>query len=271
MSLSQTEINEYTKSTKEFYDSYCAEYVDKTEIKSNQIWGKLQEFSELTVQHTANTKVTILDLGCSYGRDCKALKEINKDAHIVGIDFSKKFIDFAKKTIAAENVDFYVMDMRSIHNHFKSNTFHGIWSCATILHIPKQELNALFAALFNILKPNGIFYCSVKKGEGNIFEIDSRYSGFDKKQIKKYWSYFNENEIEHYLKKNGFKIIKLDSSQTKQTQYQTHSWINVFAQKPKIKNDTHQQMTFIICSKYVLITLCLSAFAYYCYKYTSLQ
>ena len=44
--------------------------------------------------------------------------------------------------------------------------FDGIWACASLLHVPKNELPSVFEKLERALKPGGALYASFKLGRG---------------------------------------------------------------------------------------------------------
>ncbi len=44
--------------------------------------------------------------------------------------------------------------------------FDGIWACASLLHVPKDELPQVFEKLERALKPGGALYASFKLGRG---------------------------------------------------------------------------------------------------------
>lgn len=45
------------------------------------------------------------------------------------------------------------------------NINEGIWACASILHLPKKELVAVFQKMCNAVKDNGTIYTSFKYGD----------------------------------------------------------------------------------------------------------
>jgi len=54
---------------------------------------------------------------------------------------------------------------------------------------------------------------------------DLRYGG-----LEKYWSFYKEEELVNLLKSSGFKVIDVAISH-KNTNYQTHPLIKIFAEK----------------------------------------
>jgi len=44
--------------------------------------------------------------------------------------------------------------------------FDGIWACASLLHVPKAEMDDVFRRLIRALKPGGLWFMSFKQGTG---------------------------------------------------------------------------------------------------------
>jgi SAM-dependent methyltransferase len=158
----------------------------------------------------------ILDIGCGSGRDAEYF--VSKEFNVIGIDLSDRFIEIS--TAKVPKAQFVKMDMRNIN--FPVNSFDGIWSMASLLHIPKIDSQSTIIQLREILKTNGIIYISVKLGEGEKFVKRDRYKG-----LEKFFAFYTESEISDLLEKCGFEIIK--SSLYKVPEQDT--WIDVFAVK----------------------------------------
>jgi hypothetical protein len=47
-----------------------------------------------------------------------------------------------------------------------AHSFDGIWTCASLLHVSKAEMNDVWRRLVKALKPGGIWYMSFKSGAG---------------------------------------------------------------------------------------------------------
>ena len=110
--------------------------------------------------------------------------------------------------------------MRNIN--FPVNSFDGIWSMASILHIPKLEVKDTIIKFREVLKTNGIIYISVKLGEGEKFVKRDRYKG-----LEKFFAFYTESEIADLLENCGFEIIKLSLYKVPKQA----TWIDVFAVK----------------------------------------
>jgi SAM-dependent methyltransferase len=158
----------------------------------------------------------ILDIGCGSGRDAEYF--VNKGLDVVGIDLSDRFIEISRAKVP--NAKFIKMDMRNIN--FPLESFDGIWSMASLLHIPKIEAKDTIRKFREILKTNGIIYISVKLGEGEKFIKRDRYKG-----LEKFFAFYTESEISDLLEKCGFEIIKLSLYKVPKQD----TWIDVFAVK----------------------------------------
>ena len=79
------------------------------------------------------------------------------------------------------------------------NQFDGIWACASLLHVPANELTDVFHRLTRALKSRGVIYCSFKYGQGE-YEKQGRWftdldeaglraliKGIDELVIKELW------------------------------------------------------------------------------------
>ena len=135
----------------------------------------------------------VLDVGCGAGVKSKYL--LNKGLKVVGIDFSEKMIEIAKREVPA--VTFYVMDIKNLSG--LSETFDGILAQAVLLHIPKVEIATVIGGLKTKLKDGGYLYIAVKekrpegKEEEVLAENDYGY------KYERYFSYFTLPEIQKYL------------------------------------------------------------------------
>ncbi|MBI2651918.1 class I SAM-dependent methyltransferase [Candidatus Woesearchaeota archaeon] len=204
-------MREY-KITIESYDKTVQEYAKNV--------GKLHPYKESKIfLSLINKNSLILDLGCGSGRDSKIFAD--KGYKVIGIDLSRKMIETAKKLV--KNVDFRIMDMMKLD--FKKESLGAIWANAAFCHIRKKDISKVIKKCYKILKKNGVFYLSLKEGQGELLIPDERYSG-----VGKFWSFFKKNEIERILKGCGFKIIKIYINKPKNS-YATHPWISMFCRK----------------------------------------
>lgn len=99
----------------------------------------------------------ILDFGCGSGRDTKYFMESGLD--VTAIDGSQKLCKRASEYTGIQVKHMMFQDLDEV------DCYDGIWACSSILHLPKDELKAVFNKMGRALKPNGIIYTSFKYGD----------------------------------------------------------------------------------------------------------
>lgn len=99
----------------------------------------------------------ILDLGFGSGRD--SLYFVNKGYSVYAVDPSEQFCKHARE-VGIPNV--YQMSAQEINFE---NQFDGIWACASLLHVPFNELSNVFCLCTQALKEDGTMYASFKYGD----------------------------------------------------------------------------------------------------------
>jgi ubiquinone/menaquinone biosynthesis C-methylase UbiE len=138
---------------------------------------------------------TILDLGCGVGGESKRLIELG--AHVIGVDFSPKSLDYAKKRI--KKGEFINEDIRKIN--FKKGTFNGILDAGTLFHFSEQQQNQILRKLLNFLKIDGVFLSIFPEGDYvGIQEVNQ-----EKKLLERYVRLISKEQWIKQVTKQGFK------------------------------------------------------------------
>lgn len=100
---------------------------------------------------------TILDLGCGAGRDTKYF--LDRGYYVFAIDGSERLC-----RLASEYTGIEVKHMM-FQGISEECAYDGIWSCASLLHVPSVDLCDILMKVKRALKPEGILYLSFKYGE----------------------------------------------------------------------------------------------------------
>ena len=161
----------------------------------------------------------ILDHGCGPGRDARVFSEFGY--RVTGIDLSTKMIEFASKL--APKAEFQVMDIRNLD--FLDETFDGVWSVTSLLHLAKTEVSNALSEVYRVLKKGGILYCVVKQGDGEECRIDPRYE----EKIEKFFSSFQPNELEKLISDAGLEVVRTEKATLHK--YSRRPEVRVFASK----------------------------------------
>lgn len=100
----------------------------------------------------------ILDFGCGTGRDSKAFQELGYD--VTAIDGSEALCGIAR---LLTGLPVRCLDFRN-YTLEEGEIYEGIWACASLLHLQKNELLPVMKELSQALTPGGAFYVSFKYG-----------------------------------------------------------------------------------------------------------
>lgn len=149
----------------------------------------------------------ILDAGCGSGRDSKAF--LDDGYEVVPFDASEEMCKRASKYIGKE-----VMNLRFENISFNKE-FDGIWACATLLHVPMDELPVIMKKLHNALKENGALYASFKYGEGTTLRGERKFSDF------------TEKSIVPLFETAGFEIVSNIVGSDSRPGRESEKWVNV--------------------------------------------
>ena len=99
----------------------------------------------------------ILDAGCGSGRDSLAFKEAGYK--VSAIDGSEEMCKQTAELIGQPVRQMVFQELNDI------SLYDGIWACATLLHVPQDEMVDVFMRLSRALKSEGILYASFKYGD----------------------------------------------------------------------------------------------------------
>ena len=140
--------------TLDYYETYAKDFFSQT------INVDMQNVYQPFLENLPSGKQTILDIGCGSGRD--SVFFANKGFEVVAIDGSKSLIDLAKQTDT--RIDWQCLRFDEIAKQSWQNQFTGIWACASLLHVPFDDLPKILNDLLSCLRPTGILYASFKYG-----------------------------------------------------------------------------------------------------------
>lgn len=136
----------------------------------------------------------ILDFGCGTGRDAKAFKELGYE--VSAIDGSEALCDIASKHAG---VPVRCMDFRN-YIPDKGEVYEGIWACASLLHLKKEDLISVFGELSKALCAGGAMYVSFKYGDFEGIRNDRYFTDFSLDNFKLFIKNIPELRIvEHWM------------------------------------------------------------------------
>jgi trans-aconitate methyltransferase len=161
-------VQDKTADTITYYNNQSKQYTQDTQSV---------DFSEFQNTFLAFLQpgALLVDLGCGAGRDSKAFME--KGFRVIAVDGSKELA-----TVAAEYIGQEVL-CETFQQYTPAINVDGIWACASLLHLPEDEIKEVIAKLTKNLNPGGVFYMSFKHGDFSGFRnerffTDLTSSGF---------------------------------------------------------------------------------------------
>lgn len=173
--------------TLEYYNKNAKQYCEQT------LEGNLQEnYDKFLKQLPVNSY--ILDFGCGSGRDSKYF--IENGYKVKAIDGS---IEMCKLASGYINQNVECMKFEELKD---IDIYDGIWACASILHVEKENLPTILDKMIKALKINGVMYISFKIGKGYVIEE------------QKYYNYLNKDEMEDILSKVNDNVQIIDYFET---------------------------------------------------------
>lgn len=158
----------------------------------------------------------ILDLGCGSGRD--SMNFIKLGYEVTAVDGSK---ELAKKASALLGKEVIASTFEELELKEK---FHGIWACASLLHIKREDLKTVLNNLYNNLDDNGVFYMSFKYGEKEYVDDKNRY-----------FNCFTDESIISFINENTkYNILGLYITEDKLGRVNEVKWVNLICNKKSV-------------------------------------
>src|SRR5215208_7510550 len=180
---------DFKKTVKDGYNAIADRYLAERTRDSEDV-RLLDDFMKLLPE---NAKV--LDAGCGAGIPIS--QRLSERFQVTGVDFSEAQIELARKHVP--NVNFLCQDMTKLD--FPAHAFDGICSYYAIIHIPREDQQALLISFYRMLKPGGLVLLCL--GAENITEdIDENYLG-----TRMYWSHYDAETYLKMLQACSFSII----------------------------------------------------------------
>ena len=142
----------YIKKTIETYDKLADRYRDqRNDLVMLDLIDRMVSF-----MHGRE----LLEIGSGPGRDAREFT--NRGCEVMGLDLSSSFVEMAKK--AVPEAAFIVGDV--LEMPFPDEYFDGIWTCATLHHLKREDIPLALTEMHRVLKPQAPAFISVKVGEG---------------------------------------------------------------------------------------------------------
>lgn len=153
----------------------------------------------------------ILDCGCGSGRDSKYF--VDNGYEVVAIDGSSELCKKASELTGLDVKNVLFRDINYV------DEFDGIWACASLLHVPIEELKDVLKKLTGALKDCGILYVSFKLGD------------FNGERNGRYFTDLSEESFEQLINELPELVIKEKSISEDVRPERNESWLNAVLMK----------------------------------------
>ncbi len=194
--------------TLDFYNNQAENYFDET--RNLILSTEISRFVKLCPKNSR-----VLDIGPGSGRD---LKEFSKAGlYAIGIDVSENMAHVASEY---SNCEVFVSNVDNLP--FKNNEFSGIWAKASLHHIPSSHIKKSMKEINRVQKKGGVFYSSVKIGQGEKLVDINNY--------KRFYSFYSLEGYGKLLEGSGYRIFDIYVSKSINPK-RPDDFINVFARK----------------------------------------
>lgn len=195
--------------TLDYYNKNSEEYFNST--LNVDMTNTYKEFLKLVPEGGK-----ILDLGCGSGRDSMNFMKLGYE--VTSVDGAKKLAKRASVLLGKEVIvsTFEELELKE--------KFHGIWACASLLHIKREDLKTVLNNLYNNLDDNGVFYMSFKYGEKEYVDDKNRY-----------FNCFTDESIISFINENTkYNILGLYITEDKLGRVNEVKWVNLICNKKSV-------------------------------------
>ncbi|QIN84176.1 methyltransferase domain-containing protein [Rubrobacter tropicus] len=164
---------------------------------------------------------TVLDLGCGAGVPAtRWLAE--RGFAVTGVDISGKQLDLARKLVP--DATFLKSDMTELA--FDQNAFDAVVAFHSIIHVPREEHQALLGKIQDWLRPGGLFLATLAMADYEGEDADWEGWGAAMR-----WSHHDAGTNKKMLREAGFHVLCAEPRTGGGTGGAEETWLWVLASK----------------------------------------
>lgn len=144
--------------TIESYDAAAAEYAAEAAAMPEWVAKEIDAFVA-----GLGGAGRVLEIGSGGGRDALALEK--RGIGVRRTDISRGFVDLLRASgFEADLLDPLTDDLADPRH--PGIPYDGIWACACLIHVARQDLGTVLARLAEATRPGGRLHASVREGDG---------------------------------------------------------------------------------------------------------
>lgn len=191
--------------TIQYYNEHSSSFIQST------IHADMSDIQTKFIKYLKDG-ASILDFGCGTGRDSKMFLE--HGYQVTALDGSEEMCKQTERLINKPAI------CTNFLEYMPNIEYDAIWACASLLHLPSEQLEEVMKRLYKALKMDGTFYASFKYGE---------YEGIRK---GRYFTDMTEQRFEEILQRFGeFYVKEYYITSDVRPGRENEKWLNVYLGK----------------------------------------
>jgi len=176
--------------TQDSYDRVAAQYLERSRDRS-MLRPWMRRFTERLPSNGL-----VLDLGAGPCLDSSELRSLG--LRVISVDRSRRMLIAAYQEIPGPRVQ---ADMRQLT--FRPNCIAGVWACASLLHLDRDELVPALSGIRDVLVSCGVLFVSLKYGSGATWDT-SKFGS----EAPRWFTYWSNDDLDASLGSAGFEIVE---------------------------------------------------------------
>lgn len=178
------------QTTQDSYDRNAATFLERNRDRSLlRPW--MNRFTELLPSNEL-----VLDLGAGPCLDSAELRSLG--LRVISADRSRRMLLATQQEIPGPRVQ---ADMRQLT--FRPNCIAGVWACASLLHLDRDELVPALSGIRDVLVSSGVLFVSLKYGAGESWETEKFGPA-----APRWFTYWSDEDLDASLASAGFEIVE---------------------------------------------------------------
>jgi SAM-dependent methyltransferase len=194
--------------TRETYDLVAADYAVQSRSPSAAFRAHRDAFA-------ASVRGRVVDLGCGPGHDLEAFRTGGLDA--VGVDLSSSMLGLARSHGPVVQGDLRRPPLRD-------RAWDGLWSSASLLHVPQEDVPATLRCWHRLLRPGGRLGLTTSLGgqegwERVPYATPQPVPG----ELSRWYVHHDRQHLIELLAQAGFHVERSHVHEAKRTWLQLHA------------------------------------------------
>jgi len=144
----------------------------------------------------------VLDVGCGPGADAALLLEMG--LNVIALDLTSAMLHIARERRKALPV--VQGDSRALP--FPAAVFDGIWASASLLHLPKSQIDIALREVRRTLRAQGVLHSFMKVGDHDGLMTQEQRGGGNPVRGARYFAHYQPAEWSGRLRDAHFEVVE---------------------------------------------------------------